>query len=229
MKIAIDQIKVDEEVRIRKEVGNLKPLEDSINKVGLINPILIDEKNNLVAGYRRLKACQNLNMKEIEVTVVFFGDDMMKMLDVEVAENFFRKDFTPEEILSTEKRRQEILESTREKGFFERIWLWLKNLFSPAAVTTSNSTVTHQTTQSPEVPAPPVEKEEAEVESQAELDAVPDAVPKAESEAVSGTEPEAVLEAEPEAETDKKVQEEPVIHKPSPHKEDRSIKWRSSK
>ena len=221
MKIDIDQIEVDEKIRIRKEVGNLQPLQDSINKVGLINPILVDEKNNLVAGYRRLKACKNLNMKEVEVTVVFFGDDMMKMLDVEVAENFFRKDFTPEEILSTEIRRQEILESTRQKGFFERIWLWFKSLFSPATIATSSSTVTNQTTQLPEAPAPSSEKEEAEVESQTESEVEPDVHPEVES--------EVELEVEPEAESKKKVQEEqPVPQQPNLLKEDSSIKWRSS-
>ena len=129
MKIAIDLIKVEDEIRIRKEIGNLQPLVDSISKVGLINPILIDEQSNLVAGYRRLEACKKLKMEEVEVRIVEFGGDMMKMLDVEVAENFFRKDFTPEEVLATEKRRQEILEATRKKGLFERFWLWLKRLF----------------------------------------------------------------------------------------------------
>lgn len=129
MKIAIDLIKVEDDIRIRKEIGNLQPLMDSISKVGLINPILIDEQSNLVAGFRRLEACRKLNMEEVEVRIVEFGGDMMKMLDVEVAENFFRKDFTPEEVLATEKRRQEILEATRKKGLFERFWLWLKSLF----------------------------------------------------------------------------------------------------
>lgn len=133
MKIAIGLIKVDNEMRIRKDIGDLQPLIDSISKVGLINPILIDERSNLVAGFRRLEACKRLNMEEVEVRIVEFSGDMLKMLDVEVAENFFRKDFTPTEILATEKRRQEIIESTRKKGFFERFWLWLKRLFAPTA------------------------------------------------------------------------------------------------
>jgi ParB family transcriptional regulator, chromosome partitioning protein len=134
MKIATDLIKVEDDIRIRKEIGNLQPLIDSISKVGLINPILIDEQSNLVAGFRRLEACKKLKMEEVEVRIVEFGGDLMKMLDVEVAENFFRKDFTPEEVLATERRRQEIFEATRKKGLFERFWLWLKSLFvsSPA-------------------------------------------------------------------------------------------------
>ena len=131
MKIAIDEIVVEEAVRIRKEAGNIEVLQSSIEKVGLINPVMIDENNQLIAGYRRLTACKNLGWKEIEVTVVQLKGDPIKMLDVEIAENFFRKDFTPEEILATEKRRQEILEQQRKKGFFERLWAWLKSFFMP--------------------------------------------------------------------------------------------------
>ena len=131
MKIAINKIVVDEAVRIRKDIGNLDVLQASIEKVGLINPVMIDEDYNLIAGYRRLSACKKLGWKEIEVTVVHLNGDLIKMLDVEIAENFFRKDFTPEEILATERRRQEILEQLRKKGFFERLWAWLKRIFGP--------------------------------------------------------------------------------------------------
>ena len=133
MKVAISEIVVDEAVRIRKDVGNIEVLQSSIEKVGLINPVMIDENNNLIAGYRRLTACKNLGWTEIEVTVVQLNGDLIKMLDVEIAENFFRKDFTPDEILATEKRRQEILEQQRKKGFFEKIWAWLKRFFTPKA------------------------------------------------------------------------------------------------
>jgi ParB family chromosome partitioning protein len=131
MKVAISEIVVDEAVRIRKDVGDIEVLQSSIEKVGLINPVMIDENNHLIAGYRRLTACKNLGWTEIEVTVVQLNGDLIKMLDVEIAENFFRKDFTPDEILATEKRRQEILEQQREKGFFEKIWSWLKCFFMP--------------------------------------------------------------------------------------------------
>ncbi len=130
MKIAIEDIKVDENMRIRKEVGDLQPLEDSIQKVGLLNPIVIDETGELIAGYRRLFACKNLGMTEIDVTIVDVAEDKMGKLEVELAENFHRKDFTPEEILASEERRREILESMREKTAWERCKLWFKNLFT---------------------------------------------------------------------------------------------------
>ena len=131
MKVALSEIVVDEAVRIRKDVGDIEVLQSSIEKVGLINPVMIDENNHLITGCRRLTACKNLGWSEIEVTVVQLNGDLIKMLDIEIAENFFRKDFTPEEILATEKRRQEILEQQRKKGFFENNLAWLKRFFMP--------------------------------------------------------------------------------------------------
>lgn len=165
MKIEIDQIAVDEVLRIRQDSGNLESLQNSIAEVGLINPILIDEKNNLVAGFRRLSACRNLGWKEVEVKIIELKGDELKMLDVEVAENFFRKDFTPEEIFTIEKRRQEILEQRREKGLFERFWNWLKNLFKPSQPQAESPSVREkQTTEQQETaatvpPEPPTEQE----------------------------------------------------------------------
>ena len=129
MKIPIERIQVDEEVRVRKDIGNLEPLQESIAAVGLINPLLIDERDNLVAGYRRLCACRNLGWQEVDVRVIEFGGDELGMLDIEIAENFFRKDFSPQEILETERRRRQIIEKNRKKGWWERFRNWLRRLF----------------------------------------------------------------------------------------------------
>ncbi|MDP8213577.1 MAG: ParB N-terminal domain-containing protein [Candidatus Euphemobacter frigidus] len=128
MKISINRIIVNEETRIRQDQGNIAPLENSIRKVGLLNPILVDENDTLVAGFRRLAACRNLGWEEIEVNVVSFDGDLLKMLDAEVDENLFRKDFTPEEVESIERRRQEILRKLRG-NIFQRFWRWLKSIF----------------------------------------------------------------------------------------------------
>jgi len=164
MKTSIKLIKVDKAVRIRSDIGDLEPLIESISNVGLINPIVIDEDNNLVAGYRRLEACKKLGFKEVDVKIVDFNGDDMKLLDVEVAENFFRKDFTPEEVLASEKRRQEILESRRKKGLFERFWLWLKGLFTskPAVDKTVQTPAASETT------APETERRDTVAESLAD-------------------------------------------------------------
>ena len=40
-------------------------LQENISEIGLIEPIVIDTKNVLLAGGHRLKACLNLGMKTI--------------------------------------------------------------------------------------------------------------------------------------------------------------------
>ena len=130
MKKPISHIVVEELSRIRKDAGDISALENSIRRVGLLNPIVIDEKNRLVAGYRRLTACRNLGWQEIEVTIVHFDGDVLKMLDAEADENLFRKDFTPDEIISIEKRREEI-RLQRRGTLLQRFWRWLKGLFAP--------------------------------------------------------------------------------------------------
>ena len=129
MKIPIESIVIQEDIRIRQDPGDLSSLENSIRKVGLLNSIVIDEDNRLIAGYRRLSACRNLGWQEIEANVIEFGSDELKMLDAEVDENLFRKDFTREEIESIEKRRQEIIRKLRG-NIFQRFWRWLRGLFN---------------------------------------------------------------------------------------------------
>jgi len=135
MKVSIASIITKEETRIRQDSGNLASLENSIRKVGLLNPVVLDEENRLVAGYRRLSACRNLGWEEIEANVIQFDGDELKMLDAEVDENLFRKDFTREEIELIEQRRQEIIRKLKG-NIFQRFWRWLRKMFQR-----SNSTI----------------------------------------------------------------------------------------
>ena len=64
----INKIKVNK--RFRKDLGDLESLKNSIQELGLLQPIVIDEKNNLIAGERRLKAFKELNKTDIPVYIV---------------------------------------------------------------------------------------------------------------------------------------------------------------
>ena len=113
MKMKIREVIVGE--RIREELGDLRVLERSISRIGLLNPIIINQKKKLLAGERRLRACQNLGWEEIEVHIVNTTDDL-SLLEIEAEENFIRKDFT----------NRELEKVIRKKESFFKKGLWFK-------------------------------------------------------------------------------------------------------
>lgn len=68
MKIRVSDIKVKN--RIRKDLGDLHSLKESIQKLGLLHPILIDLDNTLISGERRLQSIKILGWEYVEVRIV---------------------------------------------------------------------------------------------------------------------------------------------------------------
>jgi len=79
--------------RFRKDIGELETLKNSIKEIGLLQPIVVDEKNNLIAGQRRLEVFKKLGKLEIPVNVV----KIENALKGEYDENVVRKNFAPSE------------------------------------------------------------------------------------------------------------------------------------
>lgn len=100
MLVDINKIKTEE--RIRKEFGDIKALAEDIKLNGLINPpVVIPEDDGtftLLAGERRLRACQMLGFQQIEVRTWRSLNDEEK-LNIEISENEARKSFTKTERL----------------------------------------------------------------------------------------------------------------------------------
>lgn len=132
------------------------------------------------------------------------------MLEAEVAENFYRKEFTPEEILSTERRRREIEEARRPKGLFERFWNWLRALFKSEPAPEAEKAPKP----APVAPAQEPVKDVAE-EPAAEAKAEPEE-PQAEPEVESAQEPVKDVPEEPAAEAAAAAEEQP---QPEPQQE----------
>ena len=120
VKVAISDIIIGK--RIREDAGDLSELMESMNRIGLINPVTISENNELIAGFRRLKSAMTLGWKEIECTVVKVESPIHR-LEIEAQENLARKDFSPEELVKLHEEE----EYARSTGF-ARFKLWLKRL-----------------------------------------------------------------------------------------------------
>ena len=95
--IPIDSVNVS--TRIRKNVGDVSTLAASIEELGLLSPVVVNEDKELLAGERRLTACKSLGWTEIPVTVMS-TDDAEKKLSIEIAENQQRTNFTREELIN---------------------------------------------------------------------------------------------------------------------------------
>ena len=68
MLINIDEIKIKK--RVRKDLGDLETLKDSLRRYGLLSPITINTRNELVAGQRRLESAKQLGWTTITANVV---------------------------------------------------------------------------------------------------------------------------------------------------------------
>jgi DNA modification methylase len=89
----------DELPRIRKELGEIEKLAESIKKFGQLQPVVINQNNELIAGGRRLAACM---IADIPVKVCYVDAiDHMLMREMELEENVQRKALTvAEEVLA---------------------------------------------------------------------------------------------------------------------------------
>ena len=49
------------------ELSSIEDLMESISEVGLLQPLIIDQKNQVISGNRRLEAIKRLKWEEVEV------------------------------------------------------------------------------------------------------------------------------------------------------------------
>src|ERR1700743_1898729 len=83
--------------RFRKDLGTLGDLQASIAEVGLLHPIVVTDDGTLLAGARRLAACQQLGWIEIPARIVNSLNSAATRLIAERDENTCRLDMKPSE------------------------------------------------------------------------------------------------------------------------------------
>ncbi|WP_320978243.1 ParB N-terminal domain-containing protein [Hungatella effluvii] len=115
MILKIKDVKIGQ--RVRDEYGDMQALADSIREHGLLHPIVVDSDYNLIAGCRRLLACERIGLKEIEAKVLEdISEKELRVLELE--ENIRRKDLTELEksknlVELAEIKEQELKEKVR--------------------------------------------------------------------------------------------------------------------
>lgn len=96
--------------RYREEMGDVAALAKSIDDLGLLHPVVITADRKLVAGARRIAACQQLGFDEIEVRVITGLDELPDLMQAEMDENKCRKDFTTGEARKLFNARKKLLD-----------------------------------------------------------------------------------------------------------------------
>ena len=126
MLVPIDDIKVKK--RIRKEMGDIEALAESMKRFGQISPILITKKNVLIAGGRRLEAARFLGWRTINAVVAEIPDELTK-LEYELEENIQRRDFTPGEAAEAAKKIHRLQHPSLLRRILNAIIRFFRRLF----------------------------------------------------------------------------------------------------
>lgn len=108
MKISIFQIKVNDG-RCSADPEAVQKLADSISKVGLLNPITVDQDYTLIAGLHRLEAAKRLGWSEIECTVSSLDGLLAELAEID--ENLIRRKLHYTDEGQQLTRRKEIYEA----------------------------------------------------------------------------------------------------------------------
>lgn len=124
MIVKIADIKVKN--RVRKDLGDLEDLKNSLRTYGLLNPITLTQEYILVAGERRLEAAKAIGWESINAVILNREVDDVCKLEMELEENNQRKEFTEEELLKGYHR----LERLRNPSAFAKIIKFFGNLFN---------------------------------------------------------------------------------------------------
>lgn len=117
----IDLTLIDLERQVRSEIGDIADLATSINDLGVLEPVLLLDKDNgryrLIAGERRFRAC--LQLEKVKIPAIIKRDlTNFQIRQIQVTENNDRED------LSVYDEAMGVTEDVENFGFKEaqRIW-----------------------------------------------------------------------------------------------------------
>jgi len=122
MQVALRSVIVNK--RVRRDLGDLEGLMESMRKYGQLAPILINRKYELIAGHRRLESARRLGWQSIEAVIADHDGDLSQ-LEIELEENIQRAELSGDELAEGLAR----LERLRRKGFFRRLLDFFTGLF----------------------------------------------------------------------------------------------------
>lgn len=111
--IPIKDLKIDSS-NVRKEVGDIGELENSIESVGVLEPLIVREKDgqyHVVVGQRRLAAANSVGLKEVPTIIRELTDE--EAFIASASENIHRENLNPRELAELYVRAKDIFGNQR--------------------------------------------------------------------------------------------------------------------
>ncbi|ATH07673.1 hypothetical protein BIY24_06855 [Halobacteriovorax marinus] len=106
---------------------NVDTLIESIENIGLISPLIINQENKLIAGGRRYSALKQMGREEVPIIKVDEGDLKEELISID--ENLVRKNLTDLEFENCLRRGKEIYEKLNPESVEE---ITIKDLARPS-------------------------------------------------------------------------------------------------
>lgn len=89
MKLPISTININKNRRLINP-DRVKELASSMEEIGLLNPVTVDERYNLIAGYHRIEAARLLGWEEMDIRVIQVKGLMAELAEID--ENLIREE-----------------------------------------------------------------------------------------------------------------------------------------
>jgi 16S rRNA G966 N2-methylase RsmD len=109
MKIAISDIVIPKDRERSLNKGNISSLAESMKEIGLLQPIVITENNELISGLHRIEAAKILGWTDVECITINCNDIDRKLAEID--ENLIRAELSVLERAEHLKRRKELYET----------------------------------------------------------------------------------------------------------------------
>jgi len=109
--------------RVRSSNGDITTLQNSIQKLGLLCPIIVDRNRVLISGARRLDACRTIGMTTVAALKVDIDHNTMTALDIQSDDNLCREGLSNEDLEKLIRMKKSMIgrKQPGNPGFFKRI------------------------------------------------------------------------------------------------------------
>jgi len=139
MNMELTEVDIDQVVPgpvVRREMGDLDALANSVRRLGLLFPVLINRRGILISGSRRVAACRAAGITRVPALIVDVDETDIAAVDIQCQENVCRKDLTMAELQDEIDRKKAFLRRTSVAGpgsLFSQLKSWFTTTFKGAA------------------------------------------------------------------------------------------------